>query len=343
MQPYNISCMQTIIRCVEKAKDSKEARKIRLENVKRFCELIEGARYFAGGSKIYLFPEFSISGVPWTESVAEAIERYAIYMPGEELDLLSETAKKFKCYIGGNNWEKNDDWPGRFFNSSYLISPEGKLLGTYWRNHTGFGNNPHDFLDAFIKKHGWDKLFPVYDTPLGRIGMFPCQEAATPEIARMYAFKGVELILHPHGGGGTRYPPPKDLGGPLALLVARARENFCYIASAGQGGYLNSKQPTDRSVGYSHIVGPGGRLLAKSDGHGECTISAQVDIERLREAKRRTGMPLANVKTELYVKAYQQIFYPANQFLDTPMEHRSEMGERRKRVIPDLIKRGLIL
>jgi predicted amidohydrolase len=334
--------MQTIIRSVEQTKDPAACRKIRLENIKRFCELIEGSGWFGGGpAKIYLFPEFSTTGVPWTESVAEVIERYAIYMPGEELDLLCETAKKFNCYICGNNWQKHDDWPGRIFNSSFLIGPEGKLLGTYWRNHTGFGTNPHDFLDAFVKKYGWDKLFPVFDTPLGKIGMFPCQEASVPEICRMYAMKGAEVILHPHGGG--RYGAIKDLDGPLSLLVARARENNLYIASAGSGGYLNSCRPTSESVGYSHIIGPGGRLLAKSDGPGECIINAQFDIDRLRESRRRSGAPFTNMKLELYAKAYSEnVFYRANQFLKTPMKHRREHGEAGKKCTEEMIKKGLI-
>lgn len=341
LKECRISCVQTIIKSVEKEKDPAKCRKIRLGNVKRFCELIEGANYFLGGGNIYVFPEFSISGVFWTETYAEAIERYAISIPGEETDLLCEAAKKYGVYIGGNNYEKHDDWPGRVFNTCYFIGPEGKVLGTYWRNYTSFGCPPHDILDAFIEKYGEDKLFPVYDTPYGRIGMFPCQEASRPEICRMYMFKGCEIILHPHGGG--RYDPPMDLGGPLALLVSRARENGLYVASAGSGGYLNSFRPSSESVGYSHIVGPGGFLLAKSDGPGECLISAPVDAEKVRQGRRRSGGPMAGMRSELFAKAYQQVYYPANQALEKPLVHRREHMQLRLKCRDDLQKRGLLL
>ena len=70
------------------------------------------------------------------------------------------------------------------YNSAALVGPNG-LIGKYQKNFL------FDF-DPFYFTFGTTG-YPVFDTPLGRIGMFICADARIPEGARMLALAGAEI------------------------------------------------------------------------------------------------------------------------------------------------------
>src|SRR5207253_1472636 len=76
--------------------------------------------------------------------------------------------------------------------------------------------SPHDMMDAYLERYGVEGTFPVVDTELGRIAMFPCGEVSTPEAARMFMLRGAEILLHPDNGGTGAAAD--------AVMVARAYE-----------------------------------------------------------------------------------------------------------------------
>ena len=114
-------------------------------------------------------------------------------VPGQELQPLCSAAEVANVFIGANVYEFDPIWPGRFFNTTFLIGPDGELVTKYRRIHSSVTPSPHDFLDEYIKEVGWDAEFPVADTEIGRnteigrIGMLSCGEIRKPEVARQFA------------------------------------------------------------------------------------------------------------------------------------------------------------
>ena len=52
-------------------------------------------------------------------------------------------------------------------------------------------------FERFVEVFGEDAIFPVVDTPIGRLGVMVCGDIQYPEVARALALTGVEVLIHP--------------------------------------------------------------------------------------------------------------------------------------------------
>ena len=88
--------------------------------------------------------------------------------------------------------ETDPKWPGHVFNTTCLIGPSG-ILYKYRKVNTWIPyevhTSPHDLP-------GYDEpLFPVADTPIGRIGCAICYDWLFPEAIRQLAVNGAEVLV----------------------------------------------------------------------------------------------------------------------------------------------------
>ena len=58
----------------------------------------------------------------------EAKRLLAISVPGEETDMLAAKAKQYGTYIAAQALENDPDWPDLFFNTGFIINPQGKII-----------------------------------------------------------------------------------------------------------------------------------------------------------------------------------------------------------------------
>ncbi len=184
------------------------------------------------------------------------------------------------------------------FNTTCLIGPEG-LLYKYrkvnpWIPYEVHAS-PHDLA-------GYDEpLFPVADTPIGRIGCAICYDWLFPEAMRQLTANGAEVLIRV-----SAYMDPWGATEPMNwwTLVNRCRalENTAFVVAANQGASLRHYPPYSWPGG-SQIVDFDGRLLAEaSPGPGERIVVAPIDISALRHerATRRGHHMLAHLRTEAY-------------------------------------------
>ena len=69
-------------------------------------------------------------------------------IPGsKEVERLQTIAQDLSIYLGANAYERDAEWPGRYFNCSFLIGPNGDLLLKYRRVSTAEAGSPARFLD----------------------------------------------------------------------------------------------------------------------------------------------------------------------------------------------------
>ena len=102
-----------------------------------------------------------------------------------------------------------------------------------------FAPTPYDVLDKYLDVYGSESLFPVIDTPIGRIGAVASEEILYPEITRVLALKGAELICHSSSEVASPALTPKN-----AAKVARAAENHVYVISANSTGIQDIDLPS---------------------------------------------------------------------------------------------------
>jgi predicted amidohydrolase len=156
---------------------------------------------------------------------------------------------------------------GLYYVTLHLIDDAGETLGVYRRTTP---EGPYIYRDI----PAWDFDYvagddepAVYETKLGRIGMLVCSEVYSPELSRILALKGADLILYPVGGSVNELLPSWR-----TVLHARAIENLVYTA-ASQNLYADGEE------GVAQIAGPEGVLAARAD---EGMVIADLDMDRLQ-------------------------------------------------------------
>lgn len=300
---YSAAAVQTDVWPVVPRRGGPPVPENRERNLQRTRELILRS---ADGhpAKLYLLPEFFLTGSGGAGSRRDR-DLVCVRIPGPEMERLCDLAKEVQAWIAGMVWEVMDDWPGRYWNTAFIIAPDGRVILKYHKHYDMTGKTrPGDVLDEYVARYGQGALFPVVDTPLGRLGCLTCYDINFPEVARCLALNGAEILLHPTAEG---HAPPllDDIGGWDLCRRSRAYENICYLVSANQGRLHGSDFPTDRMRGRSQIIDFSGRVLVMAAPGGECIVHADLEIARLRERRGRIDMNfLAQLQTHIHAPAY---------------------------------------
>lgn len=339
IQPWRATCVQMRSEPAYPATSPEAAEAIIRSNVAHGVDLLDTVmRQVAPDSRLLLFPEFAFQGPPQAESVAEWIEKAARPLPGPISAPLQDKSREYGIFIGAHQFEFDPEWPGRFFNSCFLIAPSGEIILRYRRIYTAQWPSPHDFMDQYLARYGLEGTFPVVDTELGKFSMFPCGEVLVPEAARMFLLRGAEVLLHPDNGAAS----PQT----YAAKGTRALENMVYFVScnvAGPIGFSNNGQPLG---GGSVVYDYDGRRLADEPSADESLkVSTVIDVEALRAARRDPSMRNRLVRTrfEIYQPVYQQaLFYPANQFAEHPMPRWQTTESVVEQALDNMMNRGIV-
>lgn len=279
-------------------------------NTDRMLSMIDSA--VAGGApflpvRLVVFPEFA-HAAPVFQTVGELREKLAVQIPNEHTERLEQKAREHDIYIqSGSMLEVDSRWAGVVFNTTCLIGPEG-VLYRYRKVNPWIPyevhSSPHDI-------EGYDEpLFPVADTPIGRIGCAICYDWIFPEAIRQLAANGAEVLVRV-----SAYMDPWGATEPMDWWTivnrCRALENTAYVVAANQGASLKHYPPYSWPGG-SQVIDYDGRILAQaSPGPGERIVVAPVDISGLRHERdvRRGHHMLAHLRTEAY-PVYGEHRYP---------------------------------
>jgi predicted amidohydrolase len=279
-------------------------------NTDRMLSMIDAA--VAGSApflpvRLVVFPEFA-HAAPVFPTVAELLEKLAVPIPNEHTDRLERRARELDIYVQtGTMLEVDARWPSVVFNTTCLIGPTG-ILYKYRKVNPWI---PYEVHSSPHEIEGYtDPLFPVADTPIGRIGCAICYDWLFPEAMRQLAANGAEVLVRV-----SAYMDPWGATEPMNWWTivnrCRALENTAFVVAANQGASLRHYPPYSWPGG-SQIVDFDGRLLAEaSPGPGERIVVAPIDITSLRhERETRQGHHmLAHLRTEAY-PVYARHLYP---------------------------------
>lgn len=281
------------------------------KNLTHCCELIDRAidgtsQTMKGQApKIIGFPESFLHGFgPARVRSYQTNSRMARTIPGDETERLGEKAKEYGIYIAGSMFESDADYPGHFFNTGFIIDPEGKVALKYRKINCSnsaveLSTSPADIMAHYSQD--LETLFPVLKTPLGNLAIYICFDGLFPEMPRCLALMGAEVLIRPMGPQPTSGAEYVDTWRTVNRM--RAFENNVYLI-----GPHWADSPQSESLvaeGHSMIVDFNGQILTESDGAREHFVVAQIDIERLRRRrKNERNNFLAQLRSELYARVY---------------------------------------
>jgi formamidase len=268
-------------------------------NLERVVELIEGAvrAYAQWGAPVRLIclPEFCLQGIPYAGR--DELERHGVLLrtDGPELARLARVAGEHGVLLHcGTILEADDAYPGLVFNTAVVVGAEGVVL-RYRKVNSWIP------IETFASPHlveGYaEELFPVADTPLGRIACLTCYDALFPETYRELAANGAEIVLLANALPGPWGAEPPT---PWMTVVPQVRslENAVITVNVNQGGDL----APFAFNGGSAVFDWEGRILAQTLQRGEQHVYARIDLAGLREWRRTTYQHLgpAHLRSDAY-------------------------------------------
>jgi predicted amidohydrolase len=307
-----------------------------LRSIERIEKQIAASIQFAGrDTMLVVVPEYFLSGFPLGETMVEWRDKAALEIDGRIYEALGAMVQRLQIYFSGNVYEQDPHFPDLYFQTSFIIGPNGNVLLRYRRLNSMFAATPHDVWAYYLEAYGYDSIFPVAKTNIGNLACIASEEILYPEVARCLAMRGAEILLHSTSEIGSPMLTQKNVA-----KLARATENLAYVVSANSAGMTGISIPAQSTDGGSKVVDYKGLVLAEA-GYGESMVAnADIDLNALRNYRQRPGMAnlLARQRFELYAESYaQHSFYPPNTLLAEAVD-RTHFVKTQQAVIDKLKK-----
>lgn len=221
------------------------------------------------GVDLIVFPEMSLQGLPCGLLGIESQKAFILHELGEQVpsgpsvQRLINLAKEKDIYVVWSMIEQDEVRFDVMYNTAVLIGPEG-YIGKYRKVHQALAERLY-----FYPGNG---DYPVFDTRIGKVGLSICFDKAYPEVARILAIKGAEIIASPNAWRvteRTEEDPDFRLGNIFAY--ARAMENMVFFVEATHAGPFR--------MGHSRIIGPNPIQICATTGYDEGMAVAEVNIQ----------------------------------------------------------------
>ena len=253
-------------------------------NVARSLDFIEQA---AGeGAKLIVLPELANSGYVF-ETREEAFSLAEEIPGGETVAAWAGAAARLGVWIVAGIAERAGP---KLFNSSVLVGPEGHV-GTFRKAHLWNA-------EALFFEPG-DLGFPVFATPLGRIGMCICYDGWFPESYRLMALQGADIVCVPTNWVPIPGQDPKREAMANILCMAAAHSNSIFIAAADRVGTERGQPFNGQSLIVSYTGWPIGGPAGVTE---ETIVYADLNLSDARRKRNwnEYNQVLRDRRTDLY-------------------------------------------
>ena len=212
-------------------------------------------------------------------------------IPGPTTDALAERARRHGIYLhAGSIYEERPGDP-RIFNTTVVLDPRGEVVAKYSKIHMF-----DVVLDGVASYEESATISPgdevvTLDVDGVTVGLAICYDLRFPELFRILALRGAEVIVLPAAFTLTTGKDHWEV-----LIRARAIENSVYMVAAAQVG---QHPPGNWCYGRSMIVDPWGTVLATAP-DVETVVAADLDRALLRKVRRQVPS-LANRMPDRYI------------------------------------------
>jgi omega-amidase len=195
---------------------------------------------------------------------------------------LSSIAVEAEAYLIGGSIPEFVPDTKKYYNTSLVFSPAGKLVATHRKTHLFDIDIPGKitFKESDVLSPG--NKITIFDLPgYGKIGLAICYDIRFPELATIAARKGAFLVVYPGAFNTTTGPMHWSLQGR-----ARAMDNQVYVALCSPARDTTASY---HAWGHTMAVNPNAEVMAEAD-ENEAVIYADLDGAKIEETRR--GIPL---------------------------------------------------
>ncbi len=262
--------------CQMRVTDSKS------RNLVRAGAMIEQAAQ--KGAQLVVLPE--IFNLPYDTAIMAA---QAESCPGETTAFLAQSARQNRIIlVGGSIPERADN--GRIFNTCFVFGPSGQLIGQHRKMHLFDIDIPGQITlkESSVFAAG-NRFEVIHHQGLG-IGVVICYDIRFPELARLAALQGAQILVVPASFNMITGPAHWEL-----LMRTRAVDNQLFVAAASPA---RNPEAGYKSWGHSLVADPWGTVLVQA-GSGEETLHCQVDLSVVNRVRRELPL-LDHRRTDLY-------------------------------------------
>lgn len=225
------------------------------------------------GARLLVFPESITTGF---NPALSSGELYDLLPPTEAmLTPVQKACKELKIHCVLPTYERGAR-RGVVYNSAFLIDSRGNNLGVYRKTHL--------FPTERLDHKGWTtpgRGFPVFPTEIGTIGIHICYDGDFPEVSRILAVKGAQILCRPSAlmrhfeiWEGTNH--------------MRAYENHVYHIAVNA---IGSDAAHTNYFGHSMIVSPIAQTLALARGVDDL-IYAELDPDPVQRISYGSDAPM---------------------------------------------------
>lgn len=253
------------------------------ENLNRICSYIQEAA--ENGARLVVLTE----NMNVITKASLPVSDFAEDESGETYQRISDTAKRLGVYLHGGSWAEKIPGDSRVYNTSFLFSPKGELLAKYRKLHTFDIVLPTGKAVRESEEVAAGDSIVTVETELGVFGLAICYDLRFPELYRLMAERGAQILFNP---SNFTLPTGKDHWEPL--LRARAIENSCYMIAPNQIG----RNARLTAFGSSMVIDPWGTVIARAKEEPGVTM-AEIDLDYLDRVRARM-QTLENRRTDIY-------------------------------------------
>jgi predicted amidohydrolase len=186
---------------------------------------------------------------------------------------LEALAEDLRVYICCGLVERDDR---RRYSTQVLVAPGDGLMGVYRKIQMAD-------RERWFSQPG--RELPVFDVAGVPTGVMTCRDKSFPEIARILALDGAQLLLNPHST--TDCPQHRFPDWSLKLCTARAMENGCYLIA--NNNIADCELQVHQHGGYSFAIDPYGQLIHCDAGPGDRERMALIEVDTRVVAERRAA------------------------------------------------------
>ncbi len=266
----------------------------RSDATRRLVELLREAH--AVGARFVVFPELALTTFfpRWWLDAQDEVDRlyFEEAMPSAETMPLFDEARRLSVGFSIGYAEKVVDANGeiRRFNTSILVSPDGRIAGKYRKIHLpGHAEYKPDAPFQHLEKKYFevgDLGFRVWQYMNAAVGMLICNDRRWPEAFRVLALKGAELVTLGYNtpAENLHYAEPEPLRVHHHLIMAQAMayQNATWLVETAKCG----REDGFRMFGHSLIVAPTGEIVAKTLTEEDEVASFDCDLDMAANLKR---------------------------------------------------------
>jgi len=253
----------------------------KVANIEKACQMIEKACEM--GADMAVLPE--MFNCPYDNKY---FREYAEDSSGITIESIRKIAVEKGIYVVAGSIPEMDG--NEVYNTAFVLDPKGEIIARHRKMHL-FDIDVKDgirFFESETLSPGEDVA--VFETPFGKVGLAICYDMRFPELMRLLALKGANLIVIPAAFNRTTGPAHWKM-----TAKTRALDNQVYFAAVSPAVDWNA---TYNAYGHTIFVDPWGRVVDELD-DGEGLLVCELENELIEKVRKELPL-MKHRRTDLY-------------------------------------------